>query len=752
MIRQRDRRTVRAVIRAGGAALAAALVVGGGVAALGGHTVGHYPSYYPDEIRIATLDPAAAAKGLTDKTLHAYVGGVPAFGGHRADHVKAVTSLGSLLVLRTDNDFASDAERCAAARAAMAAISRNKASGFIFHPYPVTPYHADHAHHLDRIEAAFAAVAEADPAQAPADGAVLEEVPVDGLIADAGIRVNGWMGPPWLKEGWFHAWRLLGSGLAGKARAAAKKAFDAVSRGDYADLAGQANAERRLVAALTAGCRRLVVGYTLKREYLNDAFSDGIENVAVDSLAGLNAPIFVRTAKLKDYPWNGSLRLGMPSRARAAWNPVAGFSDPAGRLIWSAIGDPALIPYPYNASWTANRVQFTVTTTRGQSGGVKVPADAVRPAPGGGSLKPVGSRAFASAKVLYEAVGSPFLDGAETEIADLIYPFVFAHRWSAGDSVAPRLAATLATLRDRLVGLKPLRTESTVKNIAEGFDIVQKTPIVEVYLRDAPGDDHQVAALAPAWSTVPWHLLALMEEAVARGHAAFSEAEAARRGVPWLDLARDKVLLAKLKDMIAEFQRRKYVPAALVGMVTPEAAAKRWRGLARFADANGHLLVTNGPYRLASWTEDAVVLKAVRVASYPLGFGSFDRYVKPPQGVIREVRRDGDGIVVAADADMTVKVARHYETKREPLTHRTSHGTYPVLIVSRYYLVGPKGNVVAADKMTWRADDHFAMPLPAPLPAGDYKALVGVFLDGNALAPATRLFDFRAPGVEKARH
>ena len=64
--------------------------------------------------------------------------------------------------------------------------------------------------------------------------------------------------------------------------------------------------------------------------------------------------------------------------------------------------------------------------------------------------------------------------------------------------------------------------------------------MLEVYLRDAPGDERQVAALAPPWSTVPWHLLVLMEEAVIRGHAAFSEEEAARRRVPWLDLVRDR--------------------------------------------------------------------------------------------------------------------------------------------------------------------------------------------------------------------
>jgi len=761
-----ERRAARRCSHVTGAGLAAALVAGAGGAALAGHSIGHYPSYYPDEILIDTVDPATAAKRLADKTLQAYVGAAPAFPGRPFEHVKAIKSLGSYLVLQFGKDGKSGADRCADAGTAMAALQAAKADGFVFHPYPVTPYHADHVYHLDRMEAAIAAAgaapataprieakgglaeAVAGAIRAPAGGgeAVLEEVPVDDLIAGAAIQVGGWLGPPWLKEGWFHAWRLLGNGLAGKQRATAEEIYGAVLRGEYTDLAEQANLERRLVAALTDGCRRLVVGYALKREYLNDAFSDSVENVAFDALIGLNTPIFVRTAKLKDYPWNGSLHLGVPGRAEAAWNPIAGFTDPAGRLLWSALGDPALIPFPYNASWVANRLPFTVTSAKGQSGGVRVPADALLPAPGSGRLVPVGSRAFAAAKVLYEVVASPYLDGSETEMADLLYPFAFAYRWGAGESREPAIEPMLAMLRDRLAGVKPLRVETAVKSIAPGLDVVQKTPVIEVYLRDAPGDHHQMAALAAPWSTVPWHLMALMEEAVAHGFAAFSRQEAARRRLPWMDLVRDPSLLKKLREMIADFERRKFRPAALAGMVTPDDAARRWRALGKFADANGHLMVTNGPYRLHSWTADSLVLKAVRVATYPLGFGSFDRYVNPPQGVVREMRRDADGIAVVADADITDKVARHYETRRQPLTRNIAHGLYSVLVVSRYYLVGPKGDVVGAGKMTWAPDNHFVAPVPSSLPPGDYKALVGVFLDGNALPPSTRMFGFRAGG------
>ncbi len=53
-------------------------------------------------------------------------------------------------------------------------------------------------------------------------------------------------------------------------------------RGEIRGLAEHANLERRLVAALTNGCERMVVGYALKEEYFNEAYPAGVENVAYD--------------------------------------------------------------------------------------------------------------------------------------------------------------------------------------------------------------------------------------------------------------------------------------------------------------------------------------------------------------------------------------------------------------------------------------------------------------------------------------
>jgi hypothetical protein len=754
--------------------LVVALVAGGGQGGAG-HSVGHFPSYYPDEIRIDVMDPKAAGNGLADQTLHAYVGDTPDIARPVPAHVKSARSFGAFLVLSFDAAsarFVSADNRCSAARSILALFRGEDADGFVFHPYPVTPYHADYLHHLDRIEAAKGAISKASAqagsvkvgatgplaqmfvkarvgAVADKPDAVLEVVPVDDLLATAGMQFNGWSGPPWVKEGWYHAHRLLAPSLDAADRGPVDEAYGRLIRGELrGGLAEYADTERQLVAALGRNCRRVVVGYTLREEYFNEAYPPGAENVAFDTITGFNSAIFPRTIKLKDYPWNGKLHLGVRAGPKAAWNPVAGFTDTMGRLMWAAVGDPAMIAFPFNASWMPNRIQAELTKVEGRSGGIKVPDDALRPVPGTGAMQRVGDWAFASAKVTYEVLASPFEDGSEQTVADLLYPLSFTYRWGTkaetGDRLhEPRLEALSAALQERLVGLKLVRVNETTHAIAEGINIVAKTPVLEVYLRDTPGDERQVAALAAPWSTVPWHLLALMEEAVTRGYAAFSAEEAARRGVPWLDLVRDRTLAAKLQELVAKFAAEGFRPEPLHDLVTADEARARWRLLKAFADKSGHFLVANGPYRLKAWTPDSVALEAVREMTYPLGFGTYDRFVNPPRAEIEEVTEEVGAITVRAAAEMVLKGGRGYRLTREPLLHTTARGVYPLLVVSRYLLLDPAGKVLKMDKMQWREDGRFVIDLPEELAPGEYTVLLAVFLDGNAVQPSAKMVRVR---------
>ena len=709
-----------------------------------GHEINYYPSFYPQEIRIEPLDPERAATEFVSKTdpLHAYIGAAPRFAGEPPKHVRSVESLRSFVTVSVNAQRLSREQRCGAiANAAHTFVPR---PDVVPHRYPVTPYHADYLAHVDRATGSV----RAEPAVGQTDAldTRFEEVPIADVLRRAGIGFDMWPAPPFAKEGWFQAYHLFRGAMTDESgRKRADDLYQRLTHDEFADKTDQFRLERDLIDTLTANCEMAVVGYRLRREFYNDDFSNGIENILIDSQAGLNSPVFVRTVKLKDFPWNGWLRLGIDAKPLAAWNPVAGFTDAAGRLVWSAIGDNAFLPIPYNSRWAQNRVEVRPDGGPKAKQSFRVPADAVAPERGSGRLARVGPNAAATGKVTYRALASAFHDGTEMEPADFLYPYALAFRWGegrAGKVFDPEIAAATQVMRERFRGARVVRVEESKIMLAD-LTFTYHSPIVEVYLDNPSSDEHENAVIAPPWSSVPWHVLALMEAGAERGIAAFSQSQAARRGVPWLDLVRDPAQLSKLRDLIKEFTREAYRPAALEELVTPEAARARWEALDAFVGEKGHLLVTNGPYRLRTSSPEATVLDVVREFTYPVGLGTFNPYTYPPRAIITTVTRVGDSIAIAADVEMAVKAQRDHMIVRTALKRDTLRDTYPINADARYVLVSADGKVAAAGVASRQADGRFVAPLPAGLPSGQYTASAAVFLDGNTFAADIGRVTFR---------
>jgi hypothetical protein len=322
---------MRGVMRSLGVALAGGLVAILFVArtAQAGHESPFYPSFYPQEIRIETLDTAAAAAAWPKVRVHAYVGDDMFAGGPIPADAAPVTSLQSYLVLTFDavsgpyKATNSDAQtRCAAAGRMLRALTPG-GTAYVLHPYPVTPYHADYLEQFDlarKAQVKYMADASAATAGpnlriratgrvAPTllpDGwgagagewdATLEEIDVGSLVSSVAIGPGGWLGPPWIKQGWFQAYRLYAARSDG-ITTGVQAAYHRLVTGDYRNLTQRFNLERTLVSMLVAGCKRVVVGYTLRREYFNADYSNGVENVGLDSQAGLKSAVFLRTVKL----------------------------------------------------------------------------------------------------------------------------------------------------------------------------------------------------------------------------------------------------------------------------------------------------------------------------------------------------------------------------------------------------------------------------------------------------------------------
>src|SRR5262245_15974826 len=228
------RRFVIAVVAASGAA----------TVAHSGHELPVYPSYYPHEIEIATVAPDQVAGLLRDAQIHAFVGWAPTFAGTVPGSIGAVESLGSFVIVRVNPVSAhakDDASACATVRAVARAVAAN--GDMVLHPYPVTPFHGDYLHHVDRIEdlaTSLLGAKDAAPAiqdlKVRATGAAakriprndaatpdlwdveIEEVAASDLVGSTMTAINGWLGPLDLKTGWYQGYLLLGDAIDGKTK------------------------------------------------------------------------------------------------------------------------------------------------------------------------------------------------------------------------------------------------------------------------------------------------------------------------------------------------------------------------------------------------------------------------------------------------------------------------------------------------------------------------------------------------------
>jgi len=647
--------------------------------------------------------------------------------------------------------------RCVAARRAMEHIATG---AYTFHPYPVTPYHPDFLHHFDLAESAKweyqrgTAGSRAGPplrvrakgplvekfvrSPAPADDmawdVTVEAIDAYELVSSRAVSLNGWVGPPWLKEGWFHAYLLYADTVTDQAvKQAIDATFQRLVSGNSDVPVERLNLERQLVSLLESGCERVVAGYTVRRGHFNAEYSGGVENVGHDSVTGFNSPVFIRTVKLKDFPWNGWLNLGIPAKPSAAWNPVSGLTDMPGRLIWFALGDAALFPSPGSGSWVPNRVTASLVAPRSPAGGVPVAEDALIPDPGNGLLRIVGPGARAATQLQYRVLTSAFHDGTRMSPADVVYPFAFAFRWGAKPGqrqYEPAVAASTALLRERLAGLKLLRVERDILAFGD-VKLTYDVPVLDIYVNYRSPDPLQVASLAPPWSTLPWQVIVLMEEAVTRGLAAFSAQEAERLGVAWLDLARDQKLKGALALLVEQFTQRSYVPEALKGFVTTAEARERWSALKKFYDTHQHFLVTNGPYRLHQWSDSVVVLQAFRDLTFPRGVGSFDRFAIPLRAYVSRSRLRGDHLEISAEVETVERFSREYRIVTEPFSKKAFEQDKRSLPACRYVIVGPGGTIVTAGTAQLADVGTFMVPLKGPLKPAPHTILVALDLEGN---------------------
>jgi hypothetical protein len=453
-----------------------------------------------------------------------------------------------------------------------------------------------------------------------------------------------------------------------------------------------------------------------------------VENVGYDALEGLASAIFPRTVKLRDFPWNGWLQAAGPAAPADAWNPVVGgFGDAFGRLVWWALADPAFLPSPHGGGWIDNRVNVSAQTN---GPALAVPEDALLPEAGSGRLLPVGRGKTAASQLVYRVRNSSFHDGTAMSVADLLYPYAFAAAWSAGAAADPGVAQATAFARSRLKGVRVVRVET--ETLASGEDkLTYEVPVVEVYLDAESGAD--AATVAPPWTTLPWHLLALIEEGARRGFFRLAE----------FDPVRDAALVRRLDELARELEERAFVPPALARYASADEARARYRRLREFHAAHGHWLVANGPYLLDRWDGTTARLRVFRDPSYPKGLGSFNDYAVPLKAYVTRIEQRAYGAEVHTETEWLERLGRDVRIVRGTFAAKlaeriTGAGTLPAP-VCHYLLIGPDGAVASAGQARAGATGacrlEFTRSRGRPGPGGYRLVVASVLNDHVANAP-----------------
>jgi len=236
--------------------------------------------------------------------------------------------------------------------------------------------------------------------------------------------------------------------------------------------------------------------------------------------------------------------------------------------------------------------------------------------------------------------------------------------------------------------------------------------------------------------------MVLMEETVQRGWAAFSADVAQHNGIKWLDLVRDSQIQGQMAGLVEAWAQQGYVPEALQRFVTADEARQRWRALRAFAQTHGHFLVTNGPYRLSNWSDQAVVFQVFRDPSYPLGVGSYDHYALPRHAYITQVTPREHGLEVQADIERVERFQRTYNIVREPLRAAADARKKDEIPLCRSVVLSPAGSVLGTGTATYAGHGLFRVELPRDLAPGLYTILIALYLNENYVNPDIKMVPY----------
>jgi peptide/nickel transport system substrate-binding protein len=312
-----------------------------------------------------------------------------------------------------------------------------------------------------------------------------------------------------------------------------------------------------------------------------------------------------------------TLKIGVKQIYQGAWNPIGGLADAYSKNIWDLLYDPGIFKNPYSGQNFSVRENWKVETA-GPNGQLDVPSDTIIWDPTLQKWTNVGPGVRATSKVTFDLTWGNWHTGQKMDMKDILYSMYFSSEWGSpqtendktfDSAYSPQASQSQKTL----VGMRPIDDHT-----------------VEVYVNYWHFDDSEIAEWASVWPVIPWEITAAMEKIVLDGKASFSRTDAQAKNLNWLSLIvpRDASLV---KETLREFQKTKYLPAALLPFDnTSQYYDSRYESAIKWIENKNHAIISNGPFYLENYSPEAraITVRSFDDPMYPFEAGHWKKFEK----------------------------------------------------------------------------------------------------------------------------
>ena len=343
-------------------------------------------------------------------------------------------------------------------------------------------------------------------------------------------------------------------------------------------------------------------------QYVVNENVDGIINALGAGVPSRFTPINVRTD-------SGTLDVGVKQIYQAAWNPIGGLGDTYSNQIWLSITDPILTGHPFSGEMIPIKGTWNVETN-GINSSVKVPNDAIKWNSDSEKWDEVGNEVSAKSKITYYLKFNQWHHGPEMNMNDIIYSVYFLSEWGSE-----------RTEKDRTYDADFSPQASQILNTLKGIRVIDENTI-EVYTDFWHFDSGEIASWGSVWSSMPWEIMAAMEQIVVDGKSSFSRTESITKNINWLSLIIPNDA-NQVKTQLNDFKSNEHMPNALI-QFNPQNGFQniRYNSSQEWIDENNHAVISNGPFYLDRYSPDSrmIVIKSFDYGNYAFEQGKWKEF------------------------------------------------------------------------------------------------------------------------------